>query len=578
MNLAQVSSKTKGPVISDQLLFKLSYKRFCKHYNQHNAQFPIGPFPRSHPYTLKDGDMKTGLSALKQWTKQVTTDMASGKKCITNVLRTNNLKLRQSSDGRYRAKSGTAGHLAKLTYAGLFLGEQETADRPHEQKVYRHRDLGGKGFGWRPYKRFRGTIHDYELLLNPNLLPLELIPPDITFLAVTTDFSTLNKNFRNESDEIISAIQHQNIDNISISKSQILAHSLVTDINTKNKYISEKEEHHVQTASEEKKDLEEGSPPKAGNGGEGGRAAKLLIEEMNMAGKGNTGADLGLQEAFIHHSEGDKKAYYAHSLMEYYTKRLAQAMGNKYVNSQMEKGYQNALKLLNSTSEENLDAFFERMSHTILHIEKGMKSNPLAYVVGPARFFDPEEKYGILHYEKNWLQTYEHRGKEFKDIEEIRTRKQQAQMMSEAELADKDKRFYYLAFRFRQNLIEIHKDDPRLHKANLINWERDLRMMVSKESIPIAELLSVMEWLLKSPKLNAGWWRNKYHINGIKSPGSLRRNYAQIKKGYLSDEEYDSKTAQAIPSKIQQPKQIPLKQAGPKQIPRKAIPPKRIPR
>lgn len=311
--------------------------------------------------------------------------------------------------------------------------------------------------------------------------------------------------------------------------------------------------------------LAEGSPHKAGNPSPekqpfSAQIAAPAAENPKTSHShtlSHSSSLLPLPTAFHLAHQNQKPTYYAKILINLYNTKLATAMQRDYT-SQHEKGFQSALELLSRVPEAELDAFHDRMIQVIDQQEKRLKLYPLRYVVGPARFFHPAEKYGILHYEKNWLQVYERREIEFDEMAQARGRKAQAQLQDEATIAQQDKKWYFLAWRFKNALMQLHKHDMRLRKANLANWERDIRLMIRKDGIPAKELIDLMDWLLKGKQPNAQWWRSEYGIEGIKSTSSLRKHYAKLRMAFDQD----------LAGTEQTGKSIPRKQPGPKQIPR----------
>ncbi len=541
-----------------QQLYKLGYKKICHHFSLHNQGFPLDQYSRAYPHRLKDSEMKTALNAFRQWCKQAASQLNSGQGFITNILRTNNRKLRENQDGSYASKSSTPGHLAKLSYCQFFLGKEETDETPHDQLVYLHRDRGGKGFGWKPYKRFRGRKNDYELILNPQLLPVELIA-HITFIPQKGDFGAKILNLKSSSPSpplhqklVPSYSSHSVNRNKDISpKASAKADHLQEEGN-----IFSKESASADNPSEER-NPEEGSPSKVGQ--HSGERQKIAGRIFDLTEK-----RIDLQAAFQLVQGGERLLYYAQILVNMYRSKLAPAMGRIYVERQYEGGLENILQMLGGIPEESLDSFHDRLVQTIDHQEKRLKRYPEAYIAGPARFFQATYAYNILHYEKNWLSVYEKRAVEFEEMALAKGRKAQIQLQEEAEIAQQDKKWYFLAWRFKSALMGIHRRDMRLRKANLANWERDIRLMVRKDGILASELIAVMHWLLESPLPQAKFWRKEA---GIKSTSGLRKHYQAIHQAF--EQEKEIKDENPIPPSMQknQPKQIPPRRSVPKQIP-----------
>lgn len=527
-------------------LFAAGYKRICQHFEQHNQRFPAGkdqPYSYAYPHRIKDSEIKTAVNAFRDWCKQTAAQLESGERYLTNSVRTNNRKLRETAGGD-GSKSVTPNHLAKLAYCGFLCGEEETDIQPHEQQVYRHRDRGGKGFGWRPHKRFRGRKNDYELLLNPALLPTDLLTPQALFVAKTESFAARVRALTSDTPS-------------PPLLNQKLLPSQASHTAERNKEMSQKVSAQEADVCQEERKLEEGSPPKAGN-----------ISSENQA--------FSLPAAFQLTQSNQKTTYYAQLLVSLYQNKLATAMGRDY-KSQYLRAFHSALKLLKSVPDDQLEAFNDRLVQVIDHQEKRLLLYPEAFVVGPVRFFEPKEKYGILHYEKNWLQVYERRSVEFEEMAQARGRKSQEQLDGEAEIAQQDKKWYFLGWRFKNALMRMHPKDMRLRKANLANWERDIRLLVRKDGIPAKELIAVMDWLLKSALPNAQWWRSQYNLDGIKSTSSLRKHYAKLRIAYDQDQAA-APVANPIPENPKAPAQIPQDKSAARQIPSKHRGPKQIPK
>jgi hypothetical protein len=510
-----------------QSLFEGLYRETCRLYEQHNEQYKGAG--RAYPYRVKPGTQKTGINIIRLWCKHVATEIAKGRRIFTNAVPVNRHKLMQRADGEAASPSSVPGHLGKLAYCGLILGEEENPDKPFDDKVYRHRELdGGQGFGVRPIKAFHGTNRDFEVLISPELLKgVEKLLDRAGAKIVTVD------SFGSQPEP------HDPKAEPEPSKRQNLTHNKAMKGTIRNEAMT-------QAASADADSSREDGNAADGNGvkvsepsGETqGDPGKSCGRDVSKVTRRRPVGRLSLNEMLQLAQNGDAVEIDAALLVEAYENKLVPAMGRApYAPTAIQAGLESARRLVVRAPEAHRDQFVNRMLQTINRMADYLSKPDIKYpfVREPGAWFDPDNlKSGILGAERRWLRKYEARAEELNDLKLMRAKRQVADDAAKIERA-KASELYSISYHFQKFMMGIHPSNQTLRRADLDKWTHSLRLMITQDCYRLEEVKKVIRWLIDSPTANAKFWRKGTQGGGIRSIPGLRRNYKLIREQRAQD-------------------------------------------
>jgi hypothetical protein len=526
-----------------QSLFEGLYRETCRLYEQHNEQYKGAG--RAYPYRVKPGTQKTGLNIIRLWCKHVATEMNKGRRIFTNAVPVNRNKLMQRADGEAASPSSVPGHLGKLAYCGLILGEEENPDQPFDDKVYRHRELdGGQGFGVRPIKAFHGTNRDFEVLISPELLKgVEKLLDRAGAKIVTVDsFGSQAETPTPQADPEPS--KRQNLTHNKAMKGTI-RNEAMTQAASAGADSGREDENQSKASADADSSREDGnaadgngvkvSEPRGETQGDSGESCGRDVSEV---ARRRPGGRLSLNEMLQLAQNGDAVEIDAALLVEAYENKLVPAMGRApYAHTAIQAGLESARRLVARAPEQHRDEFVNRMLQTINRMADYLSKPDIKYpfVREPGAWFDPDNlKSGILGAERRWLRKYEARAEELKDLKLMRAKRQAADDAAKIERA-KASELYSISYHFQKFMMGIHPSNQTLRRADLDKWTHSLRLMITQDGYRLDEVKKVIRWLLDSPTANAKFWRKGTQGGGIRSIPGLRRNYKLIREQRAQD-------------------------------------------
>lgn len=494
------------PTVYANRLLDAMKPQIWAHVARYNAQFD-GQHSKAYPLRLKKTEINTLFNILRAYCAQLAAAVNAGDP-IRNVVLINNVSA-QAGDGH---KSNTPRHLSKLCRAGFLAGFSS------EGQQYRSVLEGGKGFGYCPIKRFRGTGRDFGLLLNPRFVPLGALPLGVPVLfqdgfarpqgmghspkCETFDLPLDKKNFINESMKVEGDPLPQKV--------FASAHGL-----------SEEKERQAQ---EDRK-------------GAGGAAVDVTSPDLPMpAGIPRSGEAITedapkgslFRKLYL---EGEEIEAYAILLVQMYLNKLAPAMkqasgeGRVYYPSSVARGVSHAEDLLRRYKDpkegfDQLTAVIDRMQARIL------RDPYRSYVAPPCKWFDGSYPYNIHFHRERYLKPYLARKEDFRTGKAF----QEEMPMDDIQIAE-ESRFHGLAWSMKKYMCELYPKDKRLRAADLNKWAGTLRLMSRRDHVPYDHMVHVAKWMLLSEDTDARFWREAGGF-GIRSATGFRRNYQQMQDQY----------------------------------------------
>jgi hypothetical protein len=523
-------SAKKAKKLHWQLLFDAMYPRLMQLYDNHNEKFTGSKYTKATPNRVKRNEKKTGVNILRLMCRKMAKDVANGHRVVTNMVPVN----RASALGWDGAVSTAPGHFAKLAYAGALVAREADDD---DAQVYQR-------WNRTPLKRWHGSCRDFDFLMNPDLLPVELLEaygvdvlalegfdeaseaegsapiidmkePEMTvwmsedvarLLAQDSDNETANRQSLADISAIKETIEIRELENAVSLRDESLAEA---NGNT------QKQEQHPEQAGEE-----------AAAGGGGRR--RSIFEEMRerrrrrMAGNGQDARQDSIHALAL---QGDSIRSDAKMLMDAYEKRLMRAMNKQFSQRVMDKGLLQAEKLVASVPDHRRTYMVSRWLQVISHMEEWILDDPVKnFVYVPYMWFDHTTNASIAGAEKRWLAKYEHRSQEFKDLQAMARYQDEEQAEHDIKMRDKSD-YHHIAWQIKQQLVKTHPKDKAVAKASVRKWADQVRLIHKRDGYKLELICEVASWWLSDGGSKAMFWRFEAGTSGIRSTRGLRKNF-----------------------------------------------------
>lgn len=486
--------------------------------DEYNKQFE--GHSKAYPARIKQQEVNCLFHILRAWAAQAADDL-NRMDMVNNTVSINN----RTAQGPNRDLSNVGRYLGKLAAAGFIGGIRAGEKSPLRYQCQFSTDKG-KGFGWMPVKDFHGTNRDYEILLNPEIMPFGAIPLGVSVILF---------------DKFPDKVSPKNL---IVPSPKIENFHLIQELSTfRNKGISYKALASQATPTEQKEEKErqplkarkyrvdgptdlEPSTEKTGFIEKKGKDLQITASEIKKLP-----ADLLL--ALV--GSGHEVKTWAMTLVSSYLSKLApimpgwQGIGRVYSPSVIEKGYLKALQMLSEA--KNPYQMYLRMIQVIDRMQDAMKHNPQLWVNAPHKYFDKDYKYNIWSSEKVYLIPWEKTGKELKALCTNAEKIQLEKINREKALTFVSK-YHGLAFSLKNYMIQFHRNDNRLKKADLTQWAVHLRLMCERDNVGYDEAVRVAKWMLLDKSQGAKFWRLEAKGHGIKSARQFRINYQKIRNAY----------------------------------------------
>ncbi|MDX2284644.1 MAG: hypothetical protein NW241_10800 [Bacteroidia bacterium] len=476
-----------------EILYRAMLPELSRRIEEHNGlqQAARGNDPR----LLKRSQINTAHNLAKAWCRQAADDVRAGRP-VSNAFETNN----PESVGRQGCATTAISHRKKLCWAGLLLGER-----------------GETPAASMPAQRWRGTRANYVLLLDPALIPRQVLPAGIPVLAM----ASAEEAFGSLSGAPEGADKVQKLD-LSIGKREsgaikqlagaasvpapAAACSSVAGLGREDGAGTGKQEDLAGADDGKRRE----APPAPGAAKDRGRGA-------------------GAADAF------------AASLVAMYVALLSR--GRAWCAGELERGHAAALRLLAAWMMKlerpaELDVrIWEKMAlmaardhavSVIDHMAEAMRRNPRLYVLPPSIWLDPASPNGIAGAEARYLARYRSRAGEFEDAAQLRQAADAGRARQDAQAAEAEGGAGRLAWQLKQGLMAIHPDDMRLRGADLAKWAWHLRQLHTRDRYAPEVISKAVAWLTQADGRQAEFWRTQAGGFGIRSAAGLRRAMPQI--------------------------------------------------
>ncbi|MEO0582989.1 MAG: hypothetical protein AAF135_12265 [Bacteroidota bacterium] len=539
----------------------------------HNEQFPTPTYRKNHPRRLQLGEVNVLYNILRCWAAQQAKQINDCEP-ITNIVWINNADIQSG----HRDKTNVGRYLGKLAMAGLIGGR-----RAKEEDPRRYQDQfgegGGRGFGWVPVKRFRGTQANYGILINPDLIPYTAIPEKVLVMLYTAfevgDCSPKVENFHLPK-AIMGSFRNEEMSEVVFSIENYLQED--------ERRQAEKKAFPTVTGDQED---EERQAPKAEQDGDGksrglgenlseSEEAKEAVrrfmegnpiqreESANPVEKGSEAPPvfspeislkelregLALNESF---EWKDKRPAisYAASLITQYLKKLAPIMldyegspGREYVDPCVRKGFEMALQLIESYEDQ--EATYNRLTACIDRIQARIQHDPKTfYTAPPNKWFDKDYPFNILYHGEIYLKPWEKGKADFSELQSLNQRLKEDQEQSQSYWASVSP-YHGLAWSMKHHMMRYHPKDHRLRLADLSQWARGLQLLQKQAKVSYEHLVEVTKWLLTSGSKEAIYWRKQRGWNwGIRSVAGFRKHWQALDKAYTRHKQKKQKSKAA---------------------------------
>jgi len=494
----------------------------------HNAQYATER--KSYPRRIKLGDENCFWNILHAWAAQAAQAANSGQ-AVTNRVEINN---KDVLNGR-RDKSNVGRYLSKLGMAGL-VGARRAEEGDPTRYQCQFEVKGGKGFGWVPVKRNRGTLKDYTILIDPALIPLQALPEGTPIFALDRIEApdrapSLVESFKVSLDKRISI-------NEEMSQKARLAPPSAAKMRERQTPQAEA----VLSDGKEKRKEKGCAAAKTG--------PQLVPVEMPLPAAPATPADTGspiptnatdLEVMFRKLTfEGKRLTALAMFLVSSYFKKLVPAMGKTeadYVPSQYREGVKQAERMLMILAEaqgNDLEKVSDVLHLTIDRMQQAIAHSPGVYAAPPGKWFNPDHKGNITVAYQKYLVPWDKTRDKLADL--AKRRKLVAEgLETELEAQTKGK-YYALAYALKKHLMRYHKTDSRVRSADLEKWAHTLRLMCERDKVPYRRACIVAEWWLLSDHEEARFFRSEIGAEGapggIRSARGLRRNWRAMERAW----------------------------------------------
>jgi hypothetical protein len=484
----------------------------------HNALF--ADQPRNYPGRVKGTEWISAQILCDLWSQQTAIAVAGGAQVVTNVVWVNNQAL-----SRYQRSASTGiAHLAKLAFAKIILAEEDNCTKCWKSKLDGS-DPEARGFGWRPLKRWHGTKHNYELLLNPELLPIRQLHECGVHLHPVWAFEEVTEEQKQAHDALNDGIADALF---SADKARKSGH---------------KEE---QQEAINKEIKTEAAPLRGmlsvfGNESDAKQEPTPEPEAQHPETKGagaaaGIGVDAGELTARLIHRLVD-----SHNVLEECASRMLRAYEQKLIPAMQLRNrnyeapdelnwkiaHKKAVALLAMVDADALTMLFGRLMLTIERMAATISRRQSAtyFVPAPATWFDLDARVNILGAEKRYLKAYE------AGAEELKAKREAAKPASwdgekEMVLAKTDN-ILWLAYHFKLRFMEINPKDKSLPYADIRRWAMSLRQIMGA-GVGVERITEVAKWLFTSRDEDAVYWRET-----IRSTSGLRKCWDAIHAAYM---------------------------------------------
>lgn len=488
------------------------YSVLCAKIDQHNAQYstsalaPSGiKYSRNYPARVKDPEKTTMIRIIGAAARHFAAQINAGKQVVSNAIPTN----RQKARGNNGAKRQAPRHIAKGAACGVFLGRQVTKEDGADYKFVVLDD--GKILGAYPYKANHGHTRDFEILLDPDLMPTEILCQFGVSTAIQANFDTC------ETDIYMQRKTPNSLGQKETLKKEISEAALAPGVAKTLTEARTLEAGNQEKASQEKPDFLEKSFQKT----EKGPAA---------------------ESSFSLFLNGNPLLAFAKMLIDSYLKKLAAAMGRQYGALEIEKAIRQAARLLAPLPPGQMSQEVDRYFLTIDHMhqwvtywkERGIRKT----LPNPSDWFNPDYQYNIEGAFKTYVVPWEERREEWEKARAASDRAASAgknQEEIDKKLAESSA-ILNLAYRFKKAFLYLHPTDFRLKNADLTKWEKSLKTLMKKDKRSFSEVEKVALWMFQSGSDRAVFWLREYGQGfGLRSVSGFRKHYQTLREQMIQD-------------------------------------------
>ena len=557
INLPTPATIVKIPKVFHGKLYTAAKLKLDKRIIEHNQKYPTPAFRKNHPRRLQLGEVNVLYNILRCWAAQQAPNV-NNCDCVTNIVWINNADIQSG----HRDKTNVGRYLGKLAFASLIGGRRAT-----KKDAVRYQDQfgedPGKGFGWVPVKRFRGTKCDYGILIDPQLIPYDAIPGKV-LVNLFLSFPASNEGSKSENFTLpkgnMGSYIYEDMNEVVFEASNMHTEDGEREVfqkaslpGTRSREDEERQapktmqvQGDMSKLSEEEKakiavrNFMNGSPPppvdlEPDEGHERTSSPSFIDPPEIEPSELRKGTELTKR-----YSEKRKAVIYGASLITQYLKKLAPLMinqsgnpGREYVDGCIVKGYHKAVELIESY--EDHEATYRRLCACIDRIQGRIQYNPHNFFVPPPNmWFDKDHSFNIIFHGEIYLKPWEKGRQDFGEWKQLTQRVEQSHQKSVGYWADQGP-YHALAWSMKHHMCKHHPKDNRLKMADLNKWATGLRLLQKRERITYDRLVEVAKWLLTSAHKEAIYWRKKRGWNfGIRSVSGFANHWKDIEAAYLT--------------------------------------------
>lgn len=488
------------------------YSVLCAKIDQHNSQYPTAlasagsgvRYNRNYPARVKDPEKTTMIRIISSAARHIAAQINAGKKVVSNIIPTNRVKAR----GENAAKRQAPRHIAKGAFCGVFLGREAIQEDGQDYKFVTLDD--GKILGAYPYKANHGHTRDFELLLDADLMPTEIMAQFGVSTAIQANFETCETDIY---------MQRKTPNSLGLKE-------------TLKKEISSKA-----LAPGVAKTLTEAGTFEAGNQEKASEKNSDFLEKSFQ----KTEKGPAVESSFSLFLNGNPLLAFAKMLIESYLKKLAAAMGREYGSLEIEKAIRQAARLLAPLPPDKMSEEVDRYFLTIDHMhqwvsywrERGIRKT----LPNPSDWFNPDYQYGIEGAFRTYVKPWQER-KEAWEKERASDLAASAGVNQEEidkKLAESSATLN-LAYRFKKAFLYLHPSDFRLKSADITKWEKSLKMLIKKDKRSFSEVEKVALWMFQSGTDRAVFWLREYGQGfGLRSVSGFRKHFETLREQMIQD-------------------------------------------